>query len=142
MGVIHGGTVIEGAAQRIRRASGALGSADTGGGVVSWQNPEDVAIIVTRLVLDITTKSTAACTLDAGPGATATTVADTLIDGLDANAAAGVFDNIEDQGTNGKSTARLDEAGGTTDYLTVSKKTGAAAGIVGNYHIFYILTDD
>lgn len=142
MGVIHGGTVIEGAAQRIRRASGALGEADTGGGVVSWQNPEDVAIIVTRLVLDITTKATAACTLDAGPGATATTVSDTLIDGLDANAAAGVFDSIEDQGTNGKSTARLDENGGTTDYLTVSKKTGAAAGIVGSYHIFYILTDE
>lgn len=141
MGVIHGGTVIEGAAQRIRRVSVAL-SDDTGaGGMLGWQNPEDVAIIVTRLVLDITTEATGAAIANFGPAANATTSSDTLLDGVDIGAAAGVFDNIENQGTNGKSTARLDEAGGTTDYLTGSAESDPA-DLVGTAHIFYILTDD
>lgn len=141
MGVIHGGTVIEGAAERVRRASGSLAAVATGGGVFAWQNPEDVAIIVTRVILDVTTKTTGACTVDVGPGATATTVADELMDGLDVGTAAGVFDNIENQGTDGKSTARLAANGGAVDYVTGSEASGAIAGIVGTFHIFYILTD-
>lgn len=140
MTVIHGGEVIAGGAQRIRRVSVAL-SDDTGNaGMLSWQNPEDVAIIVTRLILDITTEATGAATADFGSDGDGTGSSDTLIDGVDVGAAAGVFDNVGDAGTNG-GIVRLDEAGGTTDYIT---GTGNAdpADLVGTAHIFYILTDD
>lgn len=114
----------------------ALGAADTGGGVLSWQNPEAVSIIITRIVLDVTTAATAACTIDVGTTATnATTSVDNLIDGLDINAAAGVFDNITDKGTNGKARQKL--AAGK--WVTGSKASGAAAGTVGSAYIHYSL---
>ena len=33
---------------------------------------------------------------------------------------------------------RLDAKGGTTDYITASKASGATAGLVGNAYIFYV----
>ena len=121
----------------LKCAKASLGSADTAGGILAWQNPESSAIVVVRLVIDRTTKSTGACTADFGTAADGTTSADNLLDGVDAGAAAGVEDNIEDKGTNGKARQRLDAKGGTTDYVTGSKATGAAAGLVGNAYIFY-----
>lgn len=112
----------------------ALADADAGGGVLSLANPEGVDLIVTRLVLDITTAATAACTVDAGIAAAATTSADDLIDGLDVNAAAGVFDNVSDGGTNGKARQKWED----DQYLTISKATGAAAGLEGYAHIEYV----
>ncbi len=79
----------------------------------------------------------AACTGDFGTAANGTTSSDNLLDGVDLNAATGVFDNVDDQGTNGKSRQRLDAKGGATDFITGSKATGAAAGVVGNAYIFY-----
>lgn len=113
---------------------GDLAALDTGGGVVSLLNPEEVDVIITRFVLDITTKSTGACTLDGGPVAAATTVGDTVIDGLDVNSAAGVFDNIKNQAGNGLESERWE----SDEYFTLSKKTGAAAGLIGTYYIEYI----
>jgi len=108
----------------------ALTASDAAAGVLSLLNPEGVDLIITRLVLDITTPSTGAGTLDAGVAATAVTN-DSLIDGLDVNAAAGVFDNYTDKGTNGKS-RKLWLAG---QYLTITKASGAMAGLVGNAYI-------
>ncbi len=139
MGVIHGGTVIAQAAERIRFARVALGVADTAGGVLAWQNPEDGAIVVLRVIFNVTTKTSAGCTLDVGPAANGTTSADTLMTALDVGAAIGVFDNIENAGGSGKSTARLDENGGTTDYVTASMASGAAAGLVGYAYIYYLV---
>ena len=115
----------------------ALAAADAAAGVLSWQNPESSAIVITRMVLDVTTAATAACTLDVGTDGDGTGSSDVLLDGLDVNAAAGVFDNIADKGTNGKECQRLDAKGGTTDYVTASKASGATAGLVGNAYIFY-----
>ena len=112
----------------------ALAALDTGGGVLSLLNPEGVDLIITRLVLDVTTVATAACTLDAGVAAAATTSNDTLIDGLDVNAATGVFGNIDDKAGNGQALIRWE----SDYYLTISMKTGAAAGLVGNGYIEYI----
>ncbi len=112
----------------------ALGALDTGGGVVGVANPEGVDVIVTRLIIDVTTKTTGACTLDGGIAAAATTVSDTLIDGLDVGAATGVFGNIDDQGTNGQSVVKW----GAAEFLTVSMKTGAAAGLAGYAYVEYI----
>ena len=115
----------------------ALGSADTGGGILSWQNPESTAIVVFRIVIDRTTKSTGACTADFGTAANGTTSSDNLMDGEDVGATAATEDNIENKGTNGKARQRLDALGGAADYITGSKATGAAAGLVGNAYISY-----
>ena len=116
----------------------ALTASDAAASVFSWQNPEASAVLVTRVLIDATTKAAAACTLDVGTDGDGTGSANTLLDGLDVNAATGVFDNIADKGTNGKERQRLDAKGGTTDYITASKATGATAGLVGNAYIFYV----
>ncbi len=115
----------------------ALAAADSRGGVMRWQNPEDNAIIITRLVLDVTTKAPAACTVDAGTARSGNVSSNNLIDGLDVGAAAGPFDNMADKGVNGRERQRLDARGGTTDFVTASRATGAAAGLAGNAYIFY-----
>jgi hypothetical protein len=118
----------------VKVARVALAEVDTAGGVFAWANPEATSIIVTRVVLDVTTAATGACTIDVGTTATsATTLSDNLIDGLDINAAAGVFDNITDKGTNGKARQKL--AAGK--WVTGSKASGASAGTVGFAYIHY-----
>jgi hypothetical protein len=112
----------------------ALAAVDTAGGVFAWANPEGESIIVTRLLLDITTKTTGACTLDCGVAANGTTLNDTLIDGLDANAATGLFDNVTNKGTNGLPQVKVT----STQYITGSVASGASAGIVGYAYITYI----
>jgi len=113
-----------------------LAAVDTGGGVFAWQNDEGASIIVTGLVLDVTTKTTSACTVDCGiTAASATTLSDNLIDGLDVNATAGVFDNITDKGANGKSRQKL----AASKWVTGSVASGASAGIVGFAYIRYIV---
>lgn len=114
----------------------ALGAADTAGGVLSWANPEADSIIITRLLINVTTKATAACTLDFGTTATnGTTTSANLIDGIDVNTATGLFDNITDKGTDGKSKQLLAPG----KWVTGSKSTGAAAGLVGYAYIEYIV---
>ncbi len=112
----------------------ALAALDTGGGVLSTLNPEGADLLITRLLVNTTTAAAAACTVDAGVAAGATTSADDLIDGLDVNTAAGVFDNLDDQGTNGQSCLSWPSG----QYLTISKASGAAAGLVGYAYIKYI----
>lgn len=112
----------------------ALGAGEGAGGILGLLNPEGVDLIITRLVLDITTKSTGACTVDAGVAANGTTSNDTLIDGLDVGTAPILADNIENQGINGVAAKKW----GATQYLTVSKATGAAAGLVGSAYIEYV----
>lgn len=124
---------IRNARGEVRMYKVALAALDTAGGVASIANPEGVAIHVTRVTIAVTTVATAACTVDAGIAANGTTSGDNLIDGLDVNAATGLFDNITEKGTNGKSR----QLWGATQYLTISKATGAAAGLVGNVYIQY-----
>lgn len=113
---------------------GDLGELDTGGGVASLLNPEGADVLITRMVILVTTVADAACTLDAGPAAAATTLDDTVIDGLDVNGATGVFDNIKNKTGNGLESVIWED----DEYFTISKKTGAAAGLVGTYYIQYI----
>lgn len=114
----------------------ALAALDTGGGVLAWQNPEAVSILVHRVILDVTTKSSAACTLDVGTTATnATTLSDNLIDGLDVGTSAGLYDYLDQAGANGKPRQKL--AAGK--WVTGSMASGAAAGLVGSAYISYLL---
>ncbi len=110
-----------------------LGATDTAGGIFAWQAPANTDILVTDLTLDITTQSSGACTVDAGPAANATTLNDTLIDGVSV-AAAGQVNNHDDKGTNGKFHRRVSAAG----WITGSRASGAAAGLVGFAYITYI----
>jgi len=125
------------ATQRVKKvAKVALTALDTGGGVLSWQNPESASIIIDRVIYDITTKATGACTVDTGTTATsATTSSDNFMDGLDVGTAAGLFDNIGNPGTNGKARQKLAPG----KWVTGSMASGAAAGIVGSAYIEYHL---
>lgn len=107
-----------------------LASDDTGGGVASLLNPFGFDVIVTEAIVDITTAATAAGTLDVGIAAGATTSNDTLIDGLDVNAATGTFINSVDGGTNGGAARWEDD-----EYLTASKASGSMAGLAGVLYI-------
>jgi hypothetical protein len=110
------------------------GAVSTAGGVFAWR-PDDQSRshLITRLVLDVTTKSTGAATLDIGVAADATTLNDTLIDGLSV-AATGTFDNIENQGTNGVSAKKI--AAGS--YVTASMASGDPAGMVATVYVEYV----
>lgn len=113
-----------------------LVASDSAGGVFAWQNHHSESVIVTRVVIDLTTKSSGAGTLDVGMTATsAATSADNLIDGLDVNAATGVFDNVENQGTNGTGAQKV----ASGKWITASKATGNMAGIVGSAYLHYHL---
>ena len=122
------------AAEGVQVFKVALAAVAGAGGVLAFQNPLGAPAIVERLILDITTVATAAATVNAGTGATAATASDNLIDGLDVNAAAGVFDNLGDPGTNGKSRQRF----GATDYVTISQATGDVAGLIGTAYVHLI----
>jgi hypothetical protein len=130
--IVRTGTDIDLARGLVKVAKVQLVAADAVGGVFAWQNPEGAAIIVQRVIVDVTTAPTT-CTIDVGTKTTVDT-SDNLIDGANIGTA-GVFDNIQNAGTNGKPLQRL--ASGA--YVTGSKATGAAANLVGNAYIHYVL---
>lgn len=114
----------------------ALAAVDTGGGIFSWQNPEAGAIAITEVLIDVTTPATGACSIDVGvTSVSGTTADDTLIDGLDIHSAAGLFNQSDQAGANGKTRQRL--AAGK--WVTGSKDTGNSAGVVGNAYISYVV---
>jgi len=71
----------------VKCARVALAAVDGAAGVLSWQNPEDGAIQIINLQVDVTAESGAAATVDFGCAATAISN-DALIDGLDVGTAA------------------------------------------------------
>jgi hypothetical protein len=113
-----------------KTAKVALAAVDTAGGVFAWTPGANV--IVSRVVLDVTTASSGACTIDVGVAANATTLNDTLIDGLSL-AATGIFDNVENQGTNGIAARKVT----STQSVTGSVASGASAGLVGSAYITF-----
>jgi hypothetical protein len=110
-----------------------LAAVDTGGGVLSWQNPEAQAVLVTGLFLDVTNPSSGACSVSFGTTATSgTTSSNNLIDTLSV-AAAGTFDNNTDKGTNGKTRQKLAPG----KWVTGSVASGASAGLAGFAYLEY-----
>jgi hypothetical protein len=110
---------------------GALSADDAAGGVFAVENTYGTDLVVLRVVIQLTTGSSGACTIDIGAAADATTSADTLIDGLSL-ADEGIYDNIYDRGTNGASRIKF----GSGAFITASMASGATAGIVGQYAIY------
>lgn len=122
-------------ANNIASFDGDLVAVDTAGGVFALAVPGSTDdIIITRVVIDVTTAATGACTLDIGVAANATTSDDKLLDGVDVGTAAGVFNSFTDGGVNGETILKAT----ASQYLTASVATGASAGLVGKYHIEYI----
>ena len=101
-----------------------------------WTAPAKAYIL--RVLLEITTVSTGASTIDIGYTATtATTSSDTLLDGIDGNAATGLFDSMNaalDSGANAK--AQLAASG---KWITADEASGDTTGLVGQVVIQYIL---
>lgn len=115
------------------RAALVAGTTTTGGDVLSLANPEGVDLLITKIILNITTPATGAANADAGVAADGSTSSDTLIDGVDIGSAAAVFDNIDDQGTNGQATLIWED----DQYITVTP-SATAAGLVGYAYVEYI----
>lgn len=108
----------------------------TSGQIAAVANPEGVSCVVKRIWLRTTTKSAAACTLDIGVAAGATTSSDNLLDGISvAGVPIGVYDNIENQGSNGRSTVDWPAA----SYVTVTVASGDANGLVGVLNVDYAI---
>jgi len=104
----------------------AVTAGDGAGVTQSTANPYGVSVMITNVVLDITTQSTGACTLDIGVAADATTSSDLLIDGLSA-ATAGVFSGAVNGGTNGRNAQKWT----SSTFLNVAEATGDITGLVG-----------
>jgi len=112
----------------------ALAAVRTAGGVLAWANPEGVAIIVTRLVIDITTAGTSG-TANFGVAANGTTSSDNLMDGVSVTGT-GAFDNVENQGTNGKSAVKMT----SSQFITGSEDAASdVTGLVGSAYIEYYI---
>lgn len=105
----------------------------TAGGIMSLANPEGATLIITRFIINLTTEATGSATGDFGVAANGTTSSDTLLDGVNLGAAAGIFDNVDDQGTNGQSVLTW----GATQFIT-GTASATLAGLVGSYYIEYI----
>ena len=105
---------------------------------LGWKNPESDPVLVTRAILDVTTVATGACTLDVGITATSiSTASDTLLDGVDVNAATAVFDSADaglDSGAND-----MAQKVGIGKFVTFTEKTGDAEGLRGSLYIGYIV---
>lgn len=116
----------------------ALEGGDVNAFAFAWENPETSKIIVSRVVVDVTTTSaTSGALLNVGPGATAKTPSNTLIDGLDIASAEICADNITNNGVSGLSLCKLDAVGGTTAYITGQILAQNAAELAGYVYIFY-----
>lgn len=91
-------------------------------------NPFGADVLILGVFVRITDESTGASTVDIGVAADATTVGDTLIDGLSC-ATAGLFTNAEDAGTNGE----VSSVWGSSQYLNIAEASGDVAGLGGAY---------
>ena len=103
----------------------------------AWQNPESNAVLVTRVIVDITTAGgTATAVMDVGVVANATSTAADIFNDIDLNSAA-ISDNLLVAGTGQGGVHKLDENGGTTPYITGKILTEKAEALVGNVYIIY-----
>lgn len=114
---------------------GVTGAVTTAGGIFAWR-PDDQSRshYINCGVMDVTTKSTGAATVDIGVGATATTSSDTLIDGVDVGTATIVANTQKHAGTNGMGKVKL-PAG---SYITGSMASGDTTGMVATVLIEYV----
>jgi hypothetical protein len=121
---------------KIAKVSFTNGAADAV--AFAWQNPETNKILVVRVVVDVTTAATLAATLNIGKSNDAVTDASDIMAAFPINAIA-VKDHLTVAAAIGKGGVhKLDENGGTTDYITGTIKAQNSATTVANIYIEYI----
>lgn len=121
-------------AQKIAKLT-ITGGSTTTGVFTAWQNPEGASILVEKVILDITTASTGASTLDIGTTATsATTASDNLLDGVSGTPAA-LFDSSDAGLDSGANDAVLKLAAGK--WIVVEEKSGDVDGLAATLYIYY-----
>lgn len=103
-----------------------------GGDVISWANPTGENIIINDVILDVTTKTSGAATMDVGVAANGSTSSDTLIDEIDIGSAAIVASCHTAPGTNGGADRKVT----SSQYIT-GTPSASAAGLVGTCTILY-----
>jgi hypothetical protein len=142
LGGPESGTVTAGTASSAPRYGGAQtlklpigGGTDTGGGILSWQNPYPYELLVNEIMLRVNTSAAAACTIAAGCTTTGTSLSNNLLDALDVHTATGLFDNYTDKGSNGKTRQVLPQGG----FLTISTSAGASTGLAGAAFLSFII---
>lgn len=108
-------------------------TATTGGAVAAWANPATTAVLVTRVVANVTTKSSGAANLSIGVAANATTSSTTFHAAAAVGSAAVVLDSVTGGGSSASIGAQVLASG---SYITV---TGSAdtTGMVGSLYIYY-----
>lgn len=114
---------------------GTLTATSGAGTPYSIVNPLGAICIVEKVIIYTTGAISATpVEMNVGIGASASGTYDTLIDGLTVGTptAAGDFNNIDDQGTNGHAT----DVWGASEYLTVTV-TGTPTGLVGSIYVYY-----
>lgn len=103
--------------------------------LTAWTAP--AASVILRVLLDITTQSTGASTIDIGYTAVgATTSSDTLLDGI-SGASVALFDSMNaalDSGANA-----LAQRAASGKWITMDEATGDVTGLVANLYVTYML---
>jgi len=102
-----------------------LGSSPGTCGVLAWPSPFAEDVVIGKAIVKIEAASTGG--LDIGVGASATAFSDNLLDSV-STSATGVFDNITDKGTNGRSRQLL--AAGAYVTATTQLTPGTLSGYV------------
>ena len=111
---------------------GSLADSDSAAGVLQERNTYGTVLLITRVLIYVSTVAAETCEIDVGVGTGASTNYNTLIDGLDVNAATGAFDNIKDKGSSGEEV----HLWGTSEYINAGVVGGgAASGLAGKYAI-------
>ena len=103
----------------------------------AWQNPEDTAVLVHRVIVDVTKAGgTASSELDVGVVSGPESTADNIIDGLNINSTK-VCDHLLVSGDGQGGVHKVDEKGGSNDYITGKIVVAKAEQLEGNAYIFY-----
>jgi hypothetical protein len=116
--------------------SGTLTAGNANAFAFAWRNLSAKNLIISRVIIDVTTAGgTANAVLDVGTAADGTTTSSNLIDGMDLNTT-GVYDNLDNAGTNGKSKQKLTEYFGGLEWVTGQILVANAANLAGKYYIY------
>lgn len=118
-------------------AKGVLVAGSVNSMTFAWQNPESSAILVQRVIIDVTTVASAASVMDVAVVASATSTAATIFNDLPLNGEA-VYDHTLVAGTGLGGVHKADANGGTNDWVTGKSLTEASTGLVGKYYIEYV----
>lgn len=97
---------------------------------LSWRNPHNQRIIITRFILDIEQGATAA-TIEVGTASTATALGNNLIDAASINAT-GTIGNITNAGAAGADCRRLESG-----FYITGTITGTVGSFMANAYIEY-----